>query len=289
MIYSMTAFARVQQQSDLGQLVCEMRSINHRYLEIALHLPEMLRQFEMPIRERIRKLIKRGKIECTVRYQISAKSTGTLFTLNKVLVQELCLASEEIANLLVTPAAVHPTDILRFPGVLETQDTDVSQWQDDIFKLIEHAVQELSEARGREGKELKQLFIQRLDLMQAALEKIKERLPQVILDQNERLKKRFAEVRLELDPLRLEQEMVVFCQRIDVAEEIERTETHINEIKRVLNQGGALGRRLDFLLQELNREANTIGSKSVDSIITHAAVEIKVLIEQIREQIQNVE
>lgn len=285
----MTAFARVQQEGDLGQITCEMRSINHRYLEIVLHLPEILKQLEMPIRERIRKFINRGKVECTVRYQASAKIAGSLFSLNKTLVQELCLASEAIAEILKMPAPVHTTDILRFPGVLETQDADVGLLKNDILMAVEKCVKELGEARAREGQELTQLFLQRLEAMQAELAKVKQRFPQVILDQQERLRKRFAEVSLELDNGRLEQEIVIFSQRIDVAEEIERAETHINEIKRVLDHGGAVGRRLDFLLQELNREANTLGSKSVDTIITHAAVEIKVLIEQIREQMQNIE
>lgn len=289
MIHSMTAFARLQSQGDWGSLVCEMRSINHRYLEISLHLPDMLHVLEMPIRELIRKSIKRGKIECSIRYQLSANIAGSLFTINTLLAQELCQASEQIASLLKEAAPIYPTDILRFPGVLETQETDIGILQDKIFPLIEKTVKELVAVRAREGEELKQTFLYRIDLMQQELSKIRDRLPQVAKDQHERLAKRFAEAKLELDPGRLEQEMVIFVQKIDIAEEIDRTETHITEIRRVLSQGGSVGRRLDFLLQELNREANTIGSKSVDSVLTHAAVEIKVLIEQIREQVQNVE
>lgn len=289
MIQSMTAFARVQNQGDFGSLVCEMRSINHRYLEISLHLPDMLRVMEMPIRERIRHQLKRGKIECTIRYQLSPKSADSLISLNTSLVKELCQASEKIASNLKNPAPVSATELLRYPGVIETKEADLSKLEEDLFQLIDKAILDLVAARNREGEELKQLFLERMEKMGIELAKVRERLPQVMTDARDRLIKRFSEASLDLDPTRLEQEMVMYAQRIDVAEEIERTETHITEIRRILKHGGLVGRRLDFLLQELNREANTLGSKSVDSVITHAAVEMKVLIEQVREQVQNVE
>lgn len=289
MICSMTAFARTQNQGDWGSLVCEVRSINHRYLEISLHLPEMLRVLEMPIRERIRQFVKRGKIECTIRYQSSPKVAGSLLSINTQLAQELCGASEKIAGLLHNASTTNPTDILRFPGVLETKEVDIKTLQPEVFAVVDHALKELVAARAREGEELKQLFLTRMELMQGELAKVKERLPQVIKDAQDRLSKRFNDIKIELDPGRLEQEMVMFAQKIDVAEELDRTETHIGEIRRILKQGDLVGRRLDFLLQELNREANTLGSKSVDPTITHAAVEMKVLIEQVREQVQNVE
>ncbi|MBV9575047.1 MAG: YicC family protein [Gammaproteobacteria bacterium] len=288
MIYSMTAFARVHHQSDKGSLVCEMRSINHRYLEISLHLPDVLRVLEMPLRESIRKHIKRGKIECLIRYQAN-QDAGESLTINAMLAQELCRASEKIATFLQQAAPIHPTDILRFPGVIETKETDLGKLQADVMQLIKNALHELVAVREREGEELKQLFLQRMDLIQEELSKVKTNLSRVMLEQRERLYKRFNEAKLELDPNRLEQEMVIFAQRIDVAEEIDRTVTHVTEVKRILQEGGIVGRRLDFLLQELNREANTLGSKSVDSVITHAAVEMKVLIEQVREQVQNIE
>lgn len=289
MIFSMTAFARTQSEGEFGSLVCEIRSINHRYLEISLHLPEMLRVLEMPIRERIRQFAKRGKIECTIRYQSSPKAAGALFSVNTELAQELCLASEKIATLLKNASMTNPTDILRFPGVLETKDADIKSLQADVFKVLDKTLKELVAARGREGEELKQLFLSRMELMQKELSKVRVRLPQVMQDAIDRLSKRFADAKVELDPGRLEQEMVMFAQKIDIAEEIDRTETHITEVRRILGEGELVGRRLDFLLQELNREANTLGSKSVDPVITHAAVEMKVLIEQVREQVQNVE
>lgn len=289
MIHSMTAFARSQTQGSWGSLVCEIRSINHRYLEISLHAPDVVRALEMPIRERVRHLIKRGKIECGLKYQPSAASEGAMFSINTVLAKALCEASEQIGGFLKDAAPVHSTDILRFPGVLETKEADFQALQQEVLNLVEATLKDLLAARGREGEELKQLFLLRMDAMQVELAKVRERLPQVMIDQRERLLKRFADAKIELDPGRLEQEMVMFAQKIDIAEEIDRTETHILEIRRILKQGGASGRRLDFLLQELNREANTLGSKSVDPVITHAAVEMKVLIEQVREQVQNIE
>lgn len=289
MIHSMTAFARGQRQGEWGMLVCEIRSINHRYLEVGLHLPEILRVFDMPIREKIRQIMKRGKIECAVRFQPASDSSGSLFSVNAVLAKELCVASEQIAVFLQHPAPVSPTDILRFSGVLETKESNVAALQQELFLLIDETLQELVKARAREGEELKQLFLQRMDLMQKELAKVRAHLPQMVGEQRERLLKRFADAKLELDSARLEQEMVMFAQKIDVAEEIDRTETHITEVRRVLKEGGIVGRRMDFLLQELNREANTLGSKSVDSVLTHAAIEMKVLIEQVREQVQNVE
>lgn len=289
MIQSMTAFARVQSQGDFGSLVCEMRSINHRYLEMNVHLPDALRVFEMPIREKVRQIAKRGKVETSLRYQPHASTEGALVSINTPLAKELCKASDTIASFLQNPAGISATDVLRFPGVLEAKQADLEVLQKEALMLVDKTLDELLAARAREGKELTQLFLQRMELMEKELAKVRQHLPQVMSNQRERLLQRFADAKVELDPNRLEQEMVIFAQRIDVAEEIERTETHIAEVRRILKQGGTVGRRLDFLLQELNREANTLGSKSVDPVLTHAAVEMKVLIEQVREQVQNVE
>lgn len=286
MIYSMTAFARGQIQEPSGSFICEIRSINHRYLEISVYLPDALRSLEMPIRDVIRKFVKRGKVEVYIRYQAI---DGALFSLNEQLAQELCRISEKIASFLPNPAPMNPTEILRFPGLLEPPGVDFELIQDIALKLVEKTLKDLLAARGREGEGLKQLFLQRMQLMIDQLNEVRKRLPSIMSEQRERLLKRLHEAKLELDPNRLEQEMVIYAHKIDVAEEIERSETHIAEIQRILAQGGVVGRRLDFLLQELNREANTLGSKSVDSVTTHAAVEMKVLIEQVREQVQNIE
>lgn len=288
MIQSMTAFARVQSQSNAGQLICELRSINHRYLEFTLRLPDVLHELEVHMRERIRHHIKRGKIECYLRYQPSEVS-GVQININTVLAKKLCEANETIANMLKNPAPINSMDVLRWPGILEMAEVDLETVQKEVMTLLESGLHDLVEARNREGEQLKKLFLQRLDVMQTELDKVRKRLPTILESQRERLMARFSEANLQLDTGRLEQEIILFAQKIDVAEEIERLETHIAEVRRVLKQGGAMGRRLDFLMQELNREANTLGAKSVDADTTRSSVELKVLIEQIREQVQNVE
>ena len=289
MIVSMTAFAREQVQSEWGSMVCEIRSINHRYLEASVHLPESLRALEMTMRELVRKHVQRGKIECAVRLKMNPSADASLLDVNLPLAKALCAANEKVAALLRMPAPINSAEILRFPGVLESKETDIERLQTEAVALVEKTLGDLVAARQREGKELTGLFLQRIEAMEAELAKVKTRLPAVLVEQREKLLKRFADAKLELDQTRLEQEMVIFAQRMDVAEEIDRTHTHLTEIKRILKTGGAAGRRLDFLMQELNREANTLGSKSTDSVLTHAAVELKVLIEQMREQVQNVE
>lgn len=289
MICSMTAFARSEHQVDGMQLVCEMRSVNHRYLETSVYLPDMLRLFEMPIRELVRSLIKRGKLECLVRYQTADVAKQVFYTLNLDLMKEICAASETVAAHLQSPANINPTDILSMPGVLVNHQKPVTELEKPLLALIEQTTKALVLARQREGTELKQLFLTRLDAMEKELAKAHARLPLVLQDARDRLLKRFSEASVTLDPSRLEQEMVFLAQKLDIAEELDRAKTHIGEIRRILEEGGLVGRRLDFLLQELNREANTMGSKSTDSVVTHAAVELKVLIEQVREQVQNVE
>lgn len=289
MINSMTAFARAEHQTDAGTFTCELRSTNHRFLEISLHIPDFLRSFEMPIRDCIKRYAKRGKIDCALRFQPSNKAAQTLFTVNNELARELCLASEKISAFLQQSAPINPSEILRFPGVMESKQSDMKALEAPVLAVVDMAAKELLAARGREGAELKKLFDTRMSLMEKELAKVQERLPSVMTEARNRLLSRFNDARIELDATRLEQEMVMFAQKIDIAEEIDRASTHINEFRRTLNQDDLVGRRLDFLLQEMNREANTLGSKSVDTVLTHAAVEMKVLIEQVREQVQNVE
>ncbi len=288
MIQSMTAFARSQGQGKWGTAVCELRSINHRYLELSVRMPDTLHELESHMRERIRHYIKRGKIECHLRYQPGDVS-GTEITINTHMAQELCRANEVIAKLAPHATPLNTMDILHWPGVLQMAEVDLEAIQDEVLQLLEKALQELVDARFREGEELKQLFLQRLENMKAELAKVRHRLPEIYNQQRARLVSRFSDAKIELDSGRFEQELVMFAQKIDVAEELERLDAHISEVRRVLKHGGVAGRRLDFLMQELNREANTLGSKSVDVDTTRASVELKVLIEQIREQVQNVE
>jgi uncharacterized protein (TIGR00255 family) len=288
MIQSMTAFARSQCQSKTGSIVCELRSINHRYLEMSLRLPDVLHEAEVHMRERIRHHIKRGKIECFLRYQPS-EAAGVELIVNTALVEKLCQVNELIAKQLKHPAQINTMDILRWPGILKVEEVDLEGIQDEVLALLDRTLESLVEARCREGEQLKELFLQRLEEMTAELVKVRARIPAILQGQRERLIARFADASLQFDTSRLEQEMVLLAQKIDVTEEIERLETHIAEVRRILKHGGTVGRRLDFLMQELNREANTLGAKSVDANTTRASVELKVLIEQIREQVQNVE
>lgn len=288
MIQSMTAFARTQAEGAWGSAVCELRSINHRYLELVVRLPENLHILEGPMRERIRQFIKRGKIECQLRYQPGDVS-GSAITINKSLAEHLCEASETIAGMLKHAAPVNTMDILHWPGILQIAEVDLEQIQDQVLMLLEKTLVDLIAAREREGKELKQLFLQRLDAMKVEIAKVRQHMPEILVLQRERLVARFSEAKIQLDANRFEQEIVIFAQKIDVSEELDRIDAHISEIRRILKQGGVAGRRLDFLMQELHREANTLGSKSSDVDTTRASVELKVLIEQMREQVQNVE
>jgi uncharacterized protein (TIGR00255 family) len=288
MIQSMTAFARSQSQGKSASIVCELRSINHRYLEMSMRLPDVLHELEVHLRERIRHHIKRGKIECSLRYQ-SNEAAGIEIVINTALVEKLCEATKTIAGVLKNPAATNPMDILRWPGVLQVEEVDLESIQNDVLQLVERTLENLVEARCREGEQLKELFLLRLAGMTQELTKVRARIPTILSGQRERLLGRFTDASLQFDTSRLEQELVLLAQKIDVTEEIDRLDTHIAEVNRILKQGGTVGRRLDFLMQELNREANTLGSKSIDADTTRSSVELKVLIEQMREQVQNVE
>ncbi len=288
MIQSMTAFARSQIQENWGSIVCELRSINHRYLELFIRLPEVLHELEPLMRERIRHYIKRGKVECFFRYQPSDVA-GTEIVINRPLVEKLRKANEAITKLLNNNVPINPMDILRWPGALQITEMDIELVRNAVLSLLEESLEKLVEARKREGEELQHLFLQRLDNMEGELAKVRLTLPAIYAEQRERLITRFRDAKIEFDAGRLEQEMVLFAQKIDVTEELERLDTHILEVRRILQQGGMVGRRLDFLMQELHREANTLGAKSVHTGTTHVSVELKVLIEQIREQVQNVE
>lgn len=288
MIHSMTAFARTQSQGPWGSAVCELKSVNHRYLEIRVHLPDALYELEQPIHDCLRQYIKRGKVECYFRFQ-AGESVQQDIQINLPLVKRLIEASQTVAQFTSGPMTINPIDILEWPGVIQTQEVRTEGVNEDIMELLSLAVKDLLDTRLREGEELKNIFLQRLDSMEIELAKAKEGIPFILQHQRERLIKHFNDAMLEMDKHRLEQEMLMFTQKIDVTEEIERIETHITEVRRVLKHGGVIGRRLDFLMQELNREANTLGSKSVDVDTTRASLEMKVLIEQLREQMQNVE
>lgn len=287
MVQSMTAFARVEQNGAYGTLSWELRSVNHRYLEPHLRLPDTLREVEGTVREALRNGLSRGKVECTLKLTESASEQS--LHVNQERAQQLIQAAEQISQLIAQPAALNPLEVLAWPGVLSTQSVDSQAINSAAIELFRSALTQLKESRGREGADLARLISERLDAIQNEVVVLRDLVPQMLELQRQKILTRCQEMQIELDPQRLEQELVILAQKSDVAEELDRLATHITEVHRVLKAGGAIGRRLDFLMQELNREANTLGSKAIDTRSTQAAVNIKVLIEQMREQIQNIE
>jgi len=284
----MTAFARTEPQESWGQLCWELRSVNHRYLDISLRLPEEFRRLELTIRERIQEQLKRGKIDGTLYFQAN-KSNNEQWQINQEITRHLWEALQQI-NTITGNKATPPNaiDILRWQGVLEPKQLDVEEISETVLQHFDTALAQLIAHRAREGAQLANLIEQRCTAIAAEIDPIRNELPTILQAQRERLETRLAEL-VELNSERLEQEMVIFAQKMDVAEELDRIETHLVEIRQTLTQNQPIGRRLDFLIQELHREANTLGSKSNHINTTRHAVELKVLIEQMREQTQNIE
>ncbi|MDE1168665.1 MAG: YicC family protein [Pseudomonas sp.] len=287
MVHSMTAFARVERAVALGTLSWELRSVNHRYLEPHLRLPEAFRDLEGAVREALRQGISRGKVECTLRF--NEESTGKPLQVDRERAAQLVAAAETVASLIKQPAALNPLEVLAWPGVLVADAADPQALNLEATSLFAEALNELKAGRDREGMELAKLINDRLDAMTTEVAMLRTMVPHMLATQRQKILDRFADMQAELDPQRLEQELVLLAQKSDVAEELDRLSTHVTEVRRVLKAGGAAGRRLDFLMQELNREANTLGSKAFDPRSTQAAVNLKVLIEQMREQVQNIE
>ncbi|MEJ1297001.1 MAG: YicC/YloC family endoribonuclease [Candidatus Sedimenticola sp. (ex Thyasira tokunagai)] len=288
MTFSMTAFSRKEIQSDQGELVCEIRSVNHRYLEASVRLPEELRSLEHLVRERLNKRLGRGKVDCTLRFSPSASSAAAV-RVNSRLAQQIIDAADEVSLLLHESVPPKAMDIMRWPGVLEAEEVDLAPIHKQAIELLEEGIGGLLDSRRREGERLAELIAQRVTAMREEVIKVRELMPRVLESVRNRLKARLAEVSENLDVERLEQEMALLAQRLDVDEEMDRLQTHLDEVESVLIRNEPIGRRLDFLMQELNREANTLGSKSSDVDMTRVSVELKVLIEQMREQVQNIE
>ncbi|MEN8217204.1 MAG: YicC/YloC family endoribonuclease [Pseudomonadota bacterium] len=287
MIRSMTAFARIELQESWGQLCWELRSVNHRYLDISLRLPEDFRRLEVTIRERIQQQLKRGKVDCTLYFKAN-KGNNEQWQLNQELAQQLWEAAQQIDAMTGNTMPPNAIEILRWQGVLEAKMLDVEELSDTVLEHFDTALAQLVAHREREGAQLASLIEQRCSAIAAEIGPIRNDLPMILQAQRERLETRLAEL-VELNSERLEQEMVILAQKMDVAEELDRVETHLAEIRQTLMQNQPIGRRLDFLVQELHREANTLGSKSNHINTTRRAVDLKVLIEQMREQTQNIE
>ncbi len=284
----MTAYARHTAESQEGTVTWELRSVNNRYLDTNVRLPEELRALEPQVREQVSARLKRGKIDCNLRYQATSNQQGRLH-LNHDFAARVAVACQQVDGLLGGRGQIDVVDVLRWPGVLNTQAPDTDTLNALALDSLAVALTDLIATREREGARLVQTVAARCDNIEAIKEKMSRRLPALVDNARARLRTRLQEVQAELEPARVEAEIVLFCQKMDVAEELDRLYIHVEEVRRVLEQKGAIGRRLDFLMQELNREANTLGSKSVDPETSAAAVDLKVLIEQMREQIQNLE
>ena len=292
MIYSMTGYAALSDELPLGTLSVEIRSVNHRYLDIQFRLPDELRSFEPSMRELVGARLTRGKVECRLGFQTTASSQVAL-RLNPPLLRQLVELDRRVRGELPGAASLTVSDVIRWPGMVEADAMPLEQLREQAQALMSRALEEFTAARAREGEKLKALLLERVARMEALVQKVQPRIPLLVAAYQELLAARLKDVLRDfaapLDEDRIRQELVLFASKVDVEEELSRLTTHLAETRRILTDGGAAGKRLDFLMQELNREANTLGSKSVDVDVSQASLELKVLIEQMREQVQNIE
>jgi uncharacterized protein (TIGR00255 family) len=288
MISSMTAFAREQLNSDVGSLAVEIRSVNHRYLDLSFKLPETLRELEAEWRDQCRRTLRRGKVEISLRLAAGPPAQSGL-TVDSSLASQVVAAALKIQSDIPNAAGVNPMDILRWPGVICEPENSDEQLLAQSHSLFGCALESLADARNREGERLAVVLLDNADKIERIVGTCRQQLPGLLEAQRSRLLSRLAELSADPDQDRIEQELVHMAQRADVAEELDRLNAHLAEIRDILEQGGPCGRRLDFLMQELNREANTLSSKATATPTTMNAVELKVLVEQMREQIQNIE
>jgi len=288
MIYSMTGYAAATREFAYGVLNLELRSVNHRYLDIQFRLPDELRSIESQLRELLAARFVRGKVECRVTFSTGASAHKKL-QLNEDLLQELIALSGKVRVVLPGAGGLDTADVLRWPAMLGAEAVPAEELKQACRELLATALEEFASARGREGERLEAILLERAASMERRIAGVTPRIPQALAAFQEKLVARLREALAGGDDERIRQEVALYASKIDVDEELSRLATHVAEVKRVLNEGGAVGKRLDFLMQELNREANTLGSKSVDIVVTQSAMELKVLIEQMREQIQNIE
>jgi uncharacterized protein (TIGR00255 family) len=288
MIQSMTAFARESATTAQGVLTVELRSVNHRYLDCSFKLPDALRSLEPKLREKASATLARGKLDCMIRLQTQPTGPAEMQIDDRRLAA-LLVAARSVQSQLGTDAPIDPLQILQFPGIYSVQEESEDQLQEEALALFSKALVNMQQSRQREGEKLASLIEDRLAQVATEVATTREILPALMQHQRDRITNRITELGVEVDGGRLEQELVYMAQKADVDEELDRLEAHISEVRRTLKKGGPCGRRLDFLMQELNREANTLSSKSQSANTTQSAVGLKVLIEQMREQIQNIE
>lgn len=287
MILSMTGYANSSMENNNGSLTLELRAVNHRYLDIQLRMPDELRGFENMLRESISNQLQRGKVECRINYAPRAVQDGS--TLNRDLLQQLAAWNQQVQSALPDARSLSVADALRWNGVLETPGASAEELRATLLDLLQATLQEFSAARAREGGKLKEFLLQRVEKIEALRTAVMPHVPAAIAAYEQKLTVRLRDAMQKGDDERIRQEIALFASKIDVDEELSRLASHLTEMRRILSQGGAVGKRLDFLMQELNREANTLGSKSVDAEVSRSAMEMKILIEQMREQIQNIE
>ncbi|HEY2817923.1 MAG TPA: YicC/YloC family endoribonuclease [Casimicrobiaceae bacterium] len=288
MIVSMTGFAAVAAELPGLSLAVELRSVNHRYLDIAVKLPDELRSLEPALREQLGGELKRGKVECRVAINRVAAAAASV-AIDESRVRAVAAAAAEVRQLVPGAGALSTAEILRWPGVLIEPSVAPDTLVEALRRLIDQGLVELAAARAREGAKLQALLLARCTDIEAQIARVAPRIPALHAAFVDKLGTRLKEAGLDANDDRLKQELALFATKIDVAEEVARLATHVTEVRRVLAQGGSAGKRLDFLAQELHREANTLGSKSVDAELSQASLELKVLIEQMREQVQNIE
>ena len=289
MIASMTGFARRETTGPWGTLVCELRSVNHRFLEAGFRLPDELRAAESELRTRLGKQLRRGKVDCTVSYRRAQGASNTL-EVDQSALERVLAAVKLVSRSQLASDSVSALELLRWPGVLrEDGNSSSEELLAAAYTVFGATLEELVAARAREGARLRELLEQRCEGLETLVKAVRARLPEVQARVRAKLNERVAELSTSVDPERMEQELAIILQRLDVDEELERLTGHIEEVRRVIKGSEPAGRRLDFLMQELNREANTLSSKSQDLETTRAAVDMKVLIEQMREQVQNAE
>ncbi len=288
MLNSMTGFARAVTETPFGTLTCELRTVNHRYLDVQFRLPEELRPKEIELRNRIGEILKRGKVECSLHLRRAASGDGEL-RLDKDLIMQIGASVNEISNMLPDMRAVDPVDVLRWPGVVAEPEIDTEPLFAEASALIDGALESMQLMRESEGARIAEMLASRLGEIVAIASDVRKRMPEVLGAVRAKQKERIDKLDVAADPARLETELALIAQKLDVDEELDRLQSHVSEVTAAVQKNEPVGRRLDFLMQELNREANTLGSKSADTETTTAAVNLKVLIEQMREQIQNVE
>lgn len=288
MLNSMTGFAREAAELPFGTLTCELRAVNHRYLDVQFRLPEELRPKEVELRRQIAAAVKRGKVECSLHLRRAFHASDEL-KLDQQLVRQISARIAELSDLLPETRALDPIDVLRWPGVVQEPEIDTEPLFTATSELLAATLSALGEMRSNEGGRIADMLETRCAEIVDIAASVKKRMPQVMDTVRSKQRERIDNLNIDADPARLETELALIAQKLDIDEELDRLVSHVSEIRAVLGKGEAVGRRLDFLMQELNREANTLGSKSSDTETTKAAVDLKVLIEQMREQIQNVE